>query len=307
MTSPDREDEAQASIPMPTRAPRPHLDRSRREGHRQHIAVIIPAKDEAILVGRTVRSARTIPGVDIVLVVDDGSTDNTQDIAREAGAVVVRHPHNRGKSAAMETGASVIAMRDVDDRPARLLLFLDADLGSTAVNVTPLIEPVISGQADVAIANLPAQPDSGEHGLVVTTARRAIKSLGGWHAEQPLSGIRCMTRSAFEAATPLTRGWGVEVGMTIDLLRQGFQLVEVPCNLRHRPASGDLGGQLHRAAKLRDVQLAIGTRRVRSAGSAVGRGFGRIVGAVKGSSSERRAAQADRQAQRRADRDDDLL
>lgn len=281
MISPDREDEAQASIPMPPRTPRPHLDRTRRDGHRQNVAVVIPAKDEAILIGQTVRSARTIPGVDIVLVVDDGSTDNTQDIAREAGAVVVRHPHNRGKSAAMETGASVIAMRDVDDRPARLLMFLDADLGGTAVSSAPLIQPVMSGEADVAIAKIPERPETNEQGLVAATARRAIKSMGGWDAEQPLSGIRCMTRSAFEAATPLTRGWGVEVGMTIDLLRQGFHLVEVPCNLRHRPASSDLGGQLHRAAKLRDVQLAINTRRLRVAGSAIGRGFGRALGAVK--------------------------
>ena len=81
-----------------------------RQLENQRVAVVIPAKDEARRIAATVRAAKAIPHVDMVLVVDDGSEDNTQDVAREAGAVVVRHSHNRGKAAAMETGAAVIAM-----------------------------------------------------------------------------------------------------------------------------------------------------------------------------------------------------
>lgn len=75
-----------------------------RDLQRQRVAVVIPAKDEARRIAQTVRAAKAIPHVDLVLVVDDGSEDNTQDVARDAGAVVVRHSHNRGKAAAMETG-----------------------------------------------------------------------------------------------------------------------------------------------------------------------------------------------------------
>jgi hypothetical protein len=231
---------------------------------RQRVAVIIPAKDETRRIAATVRSARAIPHVDLVLVVDDGSVDNTQHVAREAGAVVVRHSHNRGKAAAMETGAAVVAMRDVADRPPRLLLFIDGDLGETAVNTAPLVPPVYEGHADVAIALLPPQPGAGGRGFVVGAARRAIQQATGWTPTQPLSGMRCLTREAFEAATPLARGWGVETGMTIDLLRKGFVAVEVPCDLRHRPSGTDLRGQLHRAAQYRDVMLAVHSRRLRS-------------------------------------------
>ena len=73
------------------------------------VAVIIAAKNEELRVGRTVEAARSLPGVDLVLVVDDGSTDRTGVLAREAGARVVRHPRNRGKGAAMETGAGAVA------------------------------------------------------------------------------------------------------------------------------------------------------------------------------------------------------
>jgi len=233
------------------------------------VAAVIPAKDEARRIAATVRAARAIPHVDLVLVVDDGSEDATQHIARDAGAVVVRHSHNRGKAAAMETGAAVVAMRDTPDRQARALLFIDADLGDTAVNTAPLVAPVLDGSADVAIANLPPQPGAGGHGFVVGAARRAISRLTGWTPNQPLSGMRCLTRDAYEAATPLAHGWGVEVAMTIDLVRAGFRLVEVPCDLRHRPSGTDLRGQLHRAAQYRDVQLAINARRVRYASARV--------------------------------------
>jgi hypothetical protein len=81
--------------------------------------------------------------------------------------------------------------------------------------------------------------------------------------------MRCLTREAFEAATPLARGWGVEVGMTIDLLRQGYIAVEIPCDIKHRPSGKDLRGQMHRAAQYRDVRIAISARQVRRTVNAV--------------------------------------
>lgn len=229
----------------------------------QRVAVVIPAKDESRRIAATVRAARAIPHVDLVLVVDDGSEDATQHVAREAGAVVVRHSHNRGKAAAMETGAAVVAMRDVEDGPARLLLFIDGDLAESAVNTAPLVPPVLEGETDATIALLPPQPGAGGRGIVVGLARRSIQSMTGWTPTQPLSGMRCMTREAFEAATPLAHGWGVETGMTIDLLTKGFRIREVPCDLRHRPSGTDFRGQLHRAAQYRDVLLAVNARRAR--------------------------------------------
>ncbi|MCL2090694.1 MAG: glycosyltransferase family 2 protein [Micrococcales bacterium] len=238
---------------------------ARRPADQYRVAAVVPAKDESRRIAATVRAARAIPHVDLVLVVDDGSQDATQHIARDAGAVVVRHSHNRGKAAAMETGAAVVAMRDTPDGPARALLFLDGDLGESAVNTAALVPPVLDGTADVAIANIPPQPGAAGHGFVVGAARRAIVGLTGWTPNQPLNGMRCLTREAYEAATPLAHGWGVEVAMTIDLLKAGYQVVEVPCDLKHRPSGTDLRGQLHRAAQWRDVQLAVNARRLRYA------------------------------------------
>jgi len=227
------------------------------------VAAVIPAKDESGNIAATIRACRAIPHVDLVLVVDDGSEDDTQHVARAAGAVVVRHSVNRGKASAMETGGSVIAMRDVEGRQPRLLLFVDADLGESAIEGAGLVEPVASGSVDLTIAALPKQVGAGGHGFVTGLARSAIFRATGWMPTQPLSGQRCITREAFNVALPLARGWGVETAMTIDVLTAGFTVQEVPCNLRHRASSNDLAGQMHRAAQYRDVLYAVSARRLR--------------------------------------------
>jgi hypothetical protein len=231
------------------------------------VAVVIPAKDEAARIASTVAAARRIPGVTAVVVVDDGSRDDTGRRAAAAGADVVRHRRNRGKGAAMTTGAEHVAvLQGAGDGGgsggAWALLFVDADLEDSAVETAPLAVPVLAGEADMTIAVLPPQrAPGGGRGLVVNLSRGGIERATGWTATQPLSGMRCLTREAFEAARPLARGWGVETGLTIDLLRAGFRVREVPCELHHRVTGRDWRAQLHRARQYRDVWLALGRRR----------------------------------------------
>ena len=234
------------------------------------VAAIIPAKDEADRIAATVTAVRGIPGVDLVVVVDDGSSDATAELAREAGAEVVRHARNRGKAAAMTTGAGYVARQEeVEGRAGgsaarRPLLFVDADLEESAANVGVLVPPVAQGRVDMTIATLPPQKTAGGgHGFVVRLARNGIEDLTGFVAKQPLSGMRCLTREAFDAATPLARGWGVEVGLTVDVLLAGLQVEEVPCELHHRVSGSDWRGQVHRAKQYRDVALALTQRRAR--------------------------------------------
>jgi glycosyltransferase involved in cell wall biosynthesis len=229
------------------------------------VAVVIPAKDEAARVAATVRAAGLIGGVDVVVVVDDGSRDDTARVAEEAGAIVVGHARNRGKAAAMQTGAAAVASLDARDglvRP-RHLLFLDADLGESAQRAAPLVVPVRDGEADMTIAVLPAQRrPGGGRGLVVGLSRRGVARATGFVATQPLSGQRCITREAFEAARPLARGFGVETGLTIDLLRAGFRVREVEADLHHRVTGTDWRAQVHRGRQYAHVARALAVRRL---------------------------------------------
>ncbi|MEV0613611.1 glycosyltransferase [Nonomuraea sp. NPDC050404] len=219
-------------------------------------AVIIPAVNEADRISATVAAAAALPGVDLVVVVDDGSADQTGRVARAAGARVVRHSRNRGKAAAMETGAEAVRLLDGDGTP-RHLLFLDADLGSTAQAAAPLIEPVRAGEADMTIAVFTTRVKLGGHGLVVRLSKEGIRRATGFSPAQPLNGQRCLTRRAFEAARPLAHGFGVETALTIDLLRKGYRITEVEVDMAHRATGTDWRAQLHRARQLRDVGWAL--------------------------------------------------
>ena len=226
------------------------------------VAVVIPARNEADRIQATVTAATGLSAVALVVVVDDGSKDGTAAAARQAGAAVMRHARNRGKGAAMETGAEAVRLldqREHRDRP-RHLLFLDADLAGTAALAGPLIDPVLAGKTDMTIAVFAATVKLGGHGLVVGLSGAGIRRATGWQPTQPLNGQRCLTRAAFEAARPLARGWGVETGLTIDLLRKGWRVTEVEVELAHRATGTGMRAQLHRAHQLTDVARALAAR-----------------------------------------------
>ncbi|HEY9410475.1 MAG TPA: glycosyltransferase, partial [Jiangellaceae bacterium] len=231
------------------------------------VAVIIPAKDEQDRVGVTVGAALGIAGVDVVVVVDDGSVDRTSGVAAEAGAVVVGHARNRGKAAAMESGAAAllaIEARESGRVRSRALLFLDADLEESAGAAGALVEPVVGGSADMSIAVLPKQRSAGGgRGLVVDLSRSGIERATGWVPVQPLSGQRCLSRAAFEAGLPLASGWGVETGLSIDLLRRGYRVVEVEVPFHHRVSGAGWAAQVHRGRQYVGVMRALLSRGVR--------------------------------------------
>ncbi len=221
--------------------------------------MILPAFNEGDHIAETVDAARAIPGVGSVIVVDDGSTDGTAIAAAGAGALVLRHERNRGKAAAMTTGAA-----HVPD-PTALLLFLDADLRETASEARKLIEPVRSGDADMAIANfIPrAGVRGGGGGFVVRLARWGIRTCAGRAMNEPLSGQRCVRRGVFDAALPLAAGFGVETALTIDVLRAGYSVCEIPLAMTHRVTGTDWRARWHRARQWRDVARALLPRLMR--------------------------------------------
>jgi hypothetical protein len=158
----------------------------------------------------------------------------------------------------MKTGALAVDLLESEDGSGpRHLLFLDADLGVSAAGAGPLAEPVRSGAADMTIAVFRDTVRLGGFGVVTGVAGAGIERATGWRPAQPLNGQRCLTRQAFAAALPLAPGWGVETGMTIDLIRRGLRIAEVEVPLAHRATGTDWRSQLHRLSQLRDVSWAL--------------------------------------------------
>jgi len=220
--------------------------------------VLIAARNEAERLPATLRAlAAAFPGARVV-VADDGSTDGTAALAARAGAEVVRAPRPLGKG-----GAATLAARAVLDRTSApdppLVLLCDADLGDSAARLAPLLDAVESGAADLAVAVF-AKRVGGGFGLAVGAARRAIAHATGLMLRAPISGQRAMRATTLRAVLPFARGFGMEVGMTIDAHRAGFAVGEVEVDLTHRATGRTLGGFVHRARQLRGILRAALTR-----------------------------------------------
>jgi glycosyltransferase involved in cell wall biosynthesis len=213
------------------------------------IVAILPAYNEVARVGAAVRALRDF--CDEVIVVDDGSTDETAAEAGRAGARVVRLKRNKGKGAALAAGAA--AARD-----AAVVLFADADLAGSAASLRALVAPVRSGAADLAIGAPPASGPSG-FGLVERFARWGIGRLGGRRMERPISGQRAM-RAEVLTDCHLDPGFGVDAGLTIDALRAGYRVVEVPVFFTHNRTGRTARGFAHRARQGLDIAAAFARR-----------------------------------------------
>ena len=216
------------------------------------VAVLIPAHNEATRIGDTVRAALSIPGVTRVVVVDDGSSDDTDRVAEQAGAKVVRLFGNHGKGAALESGAARVADADV-------ILLLDADLGETAEQGALLLVPVLARSADMTIARFPrVSAGAAGFGLVKRLAAWGIARFGGeLESTAPLSGQRALTRACFATVRPFSAGYGAEVGLTIRALRAGFRVAEVETTMTHAATGRDVRGFVHRGRQFVHVALAL--------------------------------------------------
>jgi len=171
------------------------------------VAAVVPAYNEERTIGRVLSTLVKCRAVDEVVVVSDGSTDGTAEVARSFGVRVVELQPNQGKGAAMCAG---VAATD-----APFIVFLDADLvGLREEHVTDLILPVIQGEADMTVGTF-----SG--GRLATDLAQAITPF--------LSGLRALRRQVLEEVPSLeVSRYGVEVALTRHARRQRLRVKEVP-------------------------------------------------------------------------------
>ena len=220
----------------------------------QRVCALLPAYNEADRIGTTIAALRARPEIQEIVVLDDGSTDGTADLARVAGASLVVTEKNGGKGAALR--AAYIAACD----RAEIFLLLDADLGASAGEAVKLLPPLMREEADMSVGLLPPDPEfaatgqSGGRGFVVRLARWGILRRTGQTFQQPLSGQRAVRRQVLEAlGGTFAPGFGVEVDLTVRAIRAGFRVQEVETSFRHKVTGGDWASVRHRARQFRDV------------------------------------------------------
>lgn len=221
------------------------------------LAVIVAAHNEADRIGETVKALREALPSAVVWVADDASSDGTAEVAMSAGARVVSRGRSHGKGGNVSAAAEAALS---DGEPPALVLLCDGDLGVSAAQLVPLVEAVERGDCDLAVAAF-ANRVGGGFGLALGFAHWAIRHLCGFDAKAPISGQRAMRVEVLRAVLPFARGYGMEIGMTVDAIRAGCQVNEYELDLTHRTTGRSFRGFLHRGHQLADF---VGAYRVRT-------------------------------------------
>jgi glycosyltransferase involved in cell wall biosynthesis len=192
-----------------------------------NLSIIIPAKNEAAVIGDVVSSVRGIYADAEVLVVDDGSTDETATVAERAGATVVSHPVSLGNGAAIKAGARAAN--------GEILIMMDGDGQHKAEDIPALLAKLDEGY-DMAIG----ARDSGSHAGVGRLAANGLYNvfasmISGHRIPDLTSGFRAVRADLFKRFLYLLpNGFSYPTTITMAFLRSGFPVNFVPIQALER-------------------------------------------------------------------------
>jgi glycosyltransferase involved in cell wall biosynthesis len=188
----------------------------------KRIVVAIPCLNEERNIGSLVLQARR--WATEVIVVDDGSGDETAEVAEAAGAIVVRHAENQGKGAALNSAFGVALGRGAD-----VLILMDGDGQHRAAAIPSLAKPILDGEADIVVGSRHLQdggiPKVRRIGQKVVTAATNLGS--GVNLTDSQSGFRAFSHRALEGMTFSSRGFAVESEMQFLALDRGLRVIEI--------------------------------------------------------------------------------
>lgn len=191
---------------------------------------VIAAYNEDRFIGSVVLKTRRY--VDQVIVVDDGSTDQTAQIAEECGALVIRHEKNCGKAEAINTGLERARAMD-----AALVILIDADGQHDPAEIPTLVAPIEAQQADVVVGSrfkgkkseIPRWRIIGQHALTLAT-----NVASGVPLTDSQSGFRALSRKALYAFSFRAEGgFSIESEMQFLVQQHKLTIEEVPVQMTY--------------------------------------------------------------------------
>ena len=224
--------------------------------YRKDIGIIIPAYNEEDRLGATLKALKKIDLVKDILVIDDGSVDRTGEIAKKEGVKLITLNKNRGKGYALKEG--------IDHLDNSIIVFLDADIGATAKEVTKLVYPLLENKAEVTIGKIAPTPGKGGFGIVRRLAQRAFEYLTGKKCSSLLSGQRAFKREVLDKDLLNYKRYGIEFGMTVDLVQRNLRILEVPIDISHRITGRDYKGFVHRGKQFFDILIVVLQKKLRT-------------------------------------------
>ena len=194
------------------------------------ICAVIPAFNEEASIGSVVLKAKN--HVDKVVVVDDGSTDNTMEVAELAGAEVIRHEKNMGKGAALCTG-----FKYVSKNPGDIIVTLDADGQHNPDEIPRLLVPIVTDEADVVNGSRYINGNGGNTPLYRRIGQGVLDKVtninSGLNVTDTQSGFRAFAVHTVPVFRFNQSGLAIESEMLTDAANAGLRIKETEVKVRY--------------------------------------------------------------------------
>ncbi|MBA7708408.1 Undecaprenyl-phosphate 4-deoxy-4-formamido-L-arabinose transferase [subsurface metagenome] len=220
------------------------------------ILIATPAYNEERYIGSVVLKARQY--ADEVIVLDDGSTDDTSEIARLAGATVIRHEENKGYGAAIQS-----LLAEAKKRNPEVLVLLDADSQHNPDEIPSLIKSIISEGFDLVVGSREQQkakiPPYRRIGQRVLSYLSGI--LSGEKLSDSESGFRGFSRKAITVLEPRENGMAVSAETIADAAEKGLKISEIPISIVYTKDGSTLNPIRHGLGVLARILAMISERR----------------------------------------------
>jgi glycosyltransferase involved in cell wall biosynthesis len=203
------------------------------------IFCIIPALNEEKTIGAVINNVK--PLVSEIVLVDDGSSDDTKKIAAQAGAIVLRHPINRGQGAALETGNQYALAHG-----AEIIFHFDADGQFSTEDIPAVLAPLVAGQAEMVFGSRFLQKKSNlpllKEKIFMPIARLVNLMLFGAILTDPQSGFRAGTAAAWKKIKINQNGMAHCSEIIAKVFKNKLRVVEVPITVRYDDFGQRFGG-----------------------------------------------------------------
>lgn len=201
---------------------------------KEGVIVLVPAFKEELTISMVVTLSKKY--AERVIVVDDGSPDRTSELAKEAGAEVIRQVPNQGKASALKLG-----MRKAQEYAPRCVIMIDGDGQMDPAHIPLVAAPILSSEADLVIGSrfigestgIPRYRMFGQKVL-----NRATNMGGSVNITDSQSGFRALSLKALENMDFKSQSYNVESDMIAHFAQRGLRIVEVPISVRYDVPNG---------------------------------------------------------------------
>jgi glycosyltransferase involved in cell wall biosynthesis len=197
------------------------------------VIAVMPAYNESATIGDVIHRLREV--VSDVVVVDDYSKDSTSDVAKNAGAIVVRHEKNTGYDGALDDGFAEAARHGAD-----VIVTCDADGQHRVEDLIAVVQPILDGKADVSIGQRASISRFGEKVFAIYTRLR-------FGIRDPLCGLKAYRREVFDAVGYFDTLKSIGTQLMVEAWLRRFRLVTVPIVVLPRKDESRFYAKLFRA------------------------------------------------------------